>query len=451
MYKSLRGAAVTVSLLTLLSTTSAFAASDADVTAIRKDIQQIRASYAGRITELEAKLAKVESKQKLQTKEGDSPAMMSRGRRIFDNDFNPSIGVILNGNFSSFSESSSEIKGFGVGEEGERGKEGISLGESELNLSANVDDKFYGHITAAFVQEGGEDKVEVEEAYVQTTGDELLPRGLTAKAGRAFWTLGYLNEHHSHYDDFADRPLPYRVFLNKTFNDDGIELSYVLPTDIYTEIGGGAFRGDGFPGGTANGEGVGSYSAFARVGGDVGDNQSWRVGASWLGSQSKGRATNEGTVNFIGDTDLYIVDLRYTWAPTGNSRDQEVMLQGEYFLRNEDGTYADTGAGTGLVNFDDSSSGLYGQAVYKFQQPWRVGYRHTRLNAPDVPTSLVGSVLDSNGHAPYINSVMLDWTNSEFSRLRFQYSHDNVSANKADNQFMLQYVMSIGAHGAHKF
>ena len=42
--------------------------------------------------------------------------------------------------------------------------------------------------------------------------------GLNIKAGRAFWTLGYLNEHHAHADDFADRPLPYRAYLNKAFN-----------------------------------------------------------------------------------------------------------------------------------------------------------------------------------------------------------------------------------------
>ena len=65
---------------------------------------------------------------------------------------------------------------------------------------------------------------------------------MSVKAGRAFWTLGYLNEHHSHTDDFADRPLPYRVFFNQAFNDDGAEVSYVLATDFYSEIGGGLFR-----------------------------------------------------------------------------------------------------------------------------------------------------------------------------------------------------------------
>ena len=41
--------------------------------------------------------------------------------------------------------------------------------------------------------------------------------------------------------------LPTVYFLNKSFNDDGAEASYILPTDFYSEIGGGVFRGDAFP------------------------------------------------------------------------------------------------------------------------------------------------------------------------------------------------------------
>ena len=45
---------------------------------------------------------------------------------------------------------------------------------------------------------------------------------------------------------------------------------------------------------------------------------------------------------------------------------------------------------------------------------------------------------------------MADWSNSEFSRLRFQYNHDRATL-ADDNQFGLQYMFSIGAHGAHTF
>ena len=48
---------------------------------------------------------------------------------------------------------------------------------------------------------------------------------MNVKFGRAFWTLGSLNAQHSHSDNFADRPLPYRAFLDKAFNDDGLVTS----------------------------------------------------------------------------------------------------------------------------------------------------------------------------------------------------------------------------------
>jgi len=46
---------------------------------------------------------------------------------------------------------------------------------------------------------------------------------------------------------------------------------------------------------------------------------------------------------------------------------------------------------------------------------------------------------------------MADWTNSEFSRLRLQYNREELSGDQNDNQVILQYIMSLGAHAAHKF
>jgi hypothetical protein len=47
-------------------------------------------------------------------------------------------------------------------------------------------------------------------------------------------------------------------------------------------------------------------------------------------------------------------------------------------------------------------------------------------------------------------SIMADWSNSEFSRLRLQYTLDQAGI-EDDNQWGLQYIFSIGAHGAHSF
>jgi len=47
---------------------------------------------------------------------------------------------------------------------------------------------------------------------------------------------------------------------------------------------------------------------------------------------------------------------------------------------------------------------------------------------------------------------MVDWSLSEFSRLRAQYAWDEARAgHELDRQLFLQYIFAIGAHGAHKF
>jgi hypothetical protein len=46
---------------------------------------------------------------------------------------------------------------------------------------------------------------------------------------------------------------------------------------------------------------------------------------------------------------------------------------------------------------------------------------------------------------------MLDYSSSEFSRVRLQLARDQSRPNVIDNQLFLQYIMSLGTHGAHTF
>ena len=441
----IRPAAIIALAVGLVMSPHAMAQGVTGSAAIMKEIKALKDAYEKKTAELEAKIRALEAQKSQQTAKNKAPA----GRRIIkDNSFNPSIGLVLNGKASSFTrKTAGDMAGFAIGEEGERGNEGLSIDESELNFSTNIDDKFYGSLTAAIVREEGEDKIELEEAYVQTLPNAGLPDGARLKFGRAFWTFGYLNEQHAHADDFADRPLPYRAYLNKAFNDDGVELSYVLPTEQYFEIGGGAFRGDDFPSGNSV-TGLGGSSIFARTGGDLGNNQSWRFGAYAMYSDANARATEEGEITFNGNSYLYAADVRYTYAPTGNAKAQELILQAEIFQRDENGTY---NVGGGPVALDDTSVGYYAQAVYKFSPSIRAGVRFSQLDAVETPAGLIGTDLDSRGHDPRTFSVMADWTNSEFGRIRLQYNHEDLNDVATDKQVILQYVMSLGAHGAHPF
>lgn len=439
---------------------SASAASDAELQALQNELRAMKTAYESRISTLENKLTAIaktgrssptsSKSSKSATSLAPAPNTPATARRsVKDNSFNPAIGVVLNAQYNQFSADESEISGFSVGHEGERSREGFAIDHTEINLSANIDDKFFGSTTLAIAEHEGETELELEEAFVQTLPGLGLLDGLSLKAGRAFWILGYLNEHHSHVDDFADRPLPYRVFLDGAYNDDGAQVSYVLPTDLYTEIGGGVFRGDDYPFGEADGEGFGAWSAFARLGNDIGTTQSWRIGASVLSGEAGERITNDEELVYEGETDLYIADVRYTWAPTGNPRAQELTLQGEYFWRKEDGSYEESGAGA--VDLEESSEGWYAQAVYKFAPQWRIGARYSALSPADAPAGLSGGALDAQGHSPKAYSAMIDWTNSEFSRVRLQFNREELARAEHDNQFTVQYVMSLGAHGAHKY
>lgn len=448
-------AAAAVSLLLPLTS---FATDEETLRLLKQEIRQMRQNYESRISELETQLQRLESPEingKSATTNSTHFATTSdTRRRVRDNGFNPSIGLILNGQASSFSSDSSEIAGFAVGEEAERGAEGFAIDHTELNFSANVDDKFYGSVTTAIAEHEGATEVELEEAYVQTLSGAGLPEGLDLKFGRALWTFGYLNEHHAHADDFSDRPLPYRVFLDGAFNDDGVQITYLLPTDTYAEVGAGAFRGNDFPFGESNDSGLSAYSLYGRIGGDISHNQAWRAGVYHLAGAADGnRTTNEDTLNYTGDTNLTALDLRYTYAPTANPRQQELLFQTEYFRRKEDGTYQDANNVADTTTVNDSSSGWYAQAVYKWAAQWRVGARYSRLNPIDTPNNVNGNLaaLDAQGFKPETYSLMLDWTNSEFSRIRLQFNKEELSANQDDRQFIIQYIMSLGAHGAHKF
>jgi len=55
------------------------------------------------------------------------------------------------------------------------------------------------------------------------------------------------------------------------------------------------------------------------------------------------------------------------------------------------------------------------------------------------------------GYSPKRNTLMVDWSSSEFSRVRLQLARDYSRMGLADTQIFLQYIVSMGAHGAHKF
>ena len=236
-----------------------------DMAALRAELDALRADYEARIAALEERLVVAEQNaaqanyaaQQAAPRTLATPAAgqaVSTGQPTSgDAAFNPAIGVVFQGAL--------------VGVEGEAvEEEGFAVGETELIMSANVDDKFSAYLTAALAFEDGESALEIEEAWVETLA---MPAGFSARFGRLFSGIGYLNAKHRHTWDFADQALAYEAFLDGRYVDNGVQLRWLAPTDLFVELGGEIMQGEGDP------SGLGAHTLFANVGGDVGTDHSW--------------------------------------------------------------------------------------------------------------------------------------------------------------------------------
>ena len=389
--------------------------------------------------------------------DAEQAAIQASSRPASESAMNPAVSVILNGIYSNLSQDPSgfKINGFvpTLGDVGP-GVRGLSLGESELAIAANIDHHFRGTLIASI---SPEDSIGVEEGYIQTLS---LSYGFTIKAGRFFSAVGYQNQIHPHAWDFTDAPLANKVFLGNQVNEDGIQLKWVAPTSFYWDVGVEAGRGRQFPAGPAGGRnknGVSSGNVFTHLGGDFGTGTAWQTGVSYLSTSPQDRTFEDptGTTNssFTGQSRLWVLDGILKWAPNYNPTYTNFKLQGEYFRRKEDGDLTSgTTAQTG--GFASVQSGWYLQGVYQFVPMWRVGYRYDRLNSGSTSFSAPLSAADFPilaAYNPTRHTVMLDWSPSEFSRVRLQAASDKSRSDVTDKQVFLQYIVSLGAHGAHKF
>jgi hypothetical protein len=145
---------------------------------------------------------------------------------------------------------------------------------------------------------------------------------------------------------------------------------------------------------------------------------------------------------FTGDSDLVVADFVWKWAPLGNATRTSFKLQGEFFQRQEKGDF-------GGLAYDGDQSGWYLQGVWQFMPAWRIGYRHDHADT-DNDMVFDGTLLEDADDASTRDTLMVDWSHSEYSRMRFQYTYDRVLP-ASEHQFFVQYIMSMGAHAAHQF
>lgn len=437
---------------------AAHASNNDDVNTLRAELNALRSSYESRLQQLEQRLAAAEAKP-APIAAAAPAAVAAPAPAAPAATGGPDVSLILSGRYSAQKDLAERyISGFMPAGDHAHGasSRGFSLDESELVLTANVDPYWQarGYITFA------DGEAQVEEAWFQSL---QLGQGLTVKGGRFLSGIGYLNEMHPHAWDFADTSMMYKALFGSHYIQDGVQLKWLAPTDRFFEIGTEVGSGRNFPG--TSQPGAGSLALFAHVGDDVGASNSWRAGLSYLQARPHSRESMtedlnevEATTAFSGHSKTWLADFVWKWAPQGNMNNRYFKLQGEYFTRHEDGQLycadntADGGSCAGLTDsYSSRQSGWYVQGVYQFMPRWRVGLRQDQLDSGS--TSLAGNqaYLPAVDYRPRKTSIMLDYSPSEFSRIRLQWAQDKSMQAITDNQLILQYIMSLGAHGAHAY
>lgn len=388
---------------------------------------------------------------------------------------NPEISVIVdtyyqNSHFSGTSNGEmsdiyENMAGFGHVHGDDHGhdhgglEEGFNLRHLELYFSGEVDPYFKAYAIAAV----SEDDAEIEEAVIQTT---CLPAGFQLQAGKFFSHFGRINPQHSHQWDFVDQPLIYQLTLGSHgLNEKGAQLSWLAPTPFYLLAGVEAFQGD-------------NELLFNYIGGDqLPDKDGPRLWVGWLkfspnlpqnhGLQAglfgaRGVHQEEHDGNDDGLNDHWLdgygkflgVDCVYKYDSNSAYGLGDLTLQGEYFWREKDLSVYRHDLNPAFVGQDriDKQDGYYVQAIYGFLPRWRAGLRWEQVgltNKSEFPDGTSVSYDDS-----YRVAGMLDFTPTEFSRIRFQANQGDYLLDRGNQdvwQIFMQLMVSLGAHGAHKF
>lgn len=340
---------------------------------------------------------------------------------------NPNISLMLNTFAYTSDLPESVLKSKNISGHAREVKKGFNLESAELFMFSPVDPYFNLYTTIPFTESG----IELEEIYFVTTA---IPAGFQIKGGKFRSGFGRLNAQHTHAWDFVDPPLPYKAFLGTDgLIEKGVQLTYIPGLPLYTLLGVELLQGENkILFGPDAESGPHAFVSYIKVSSDIGDNSTLLFGPSAAGGRTK---TDSG---FKGDSNLYGLELTYKWKP---SKREGFIFQSEYLYRVQEGNLEDKTAST----FQDS---LYLQILYQFER-WKFGLRYDRLGISKDEYKEIERDFDKNS---WRTSGSLEFNPTEFSRIRFQYTHDrSVKDGRINNEFLLQFIMGIGAHAAHPF
>jgi len=384
--------------------------------------------------------------------------------------FVPDISLILDCSYLHRNVSDEQVSGLflpGFVESTEHSlpRDGFNLNYAEITFYSIVDPYFELFAVCHL----SEEHFHLEEAYWLT---KKLPAGFQLKAGKFLSSFGRINELHTHYWDFADRPLVHEaMFGDEGLNEIGARVTWVAPTEIYLLLGGEVLMGaneasfgrTGFLMAQENihvssVKGPGLFVGYLESSVDIGDasvlvrlsgaHGTTRSDQDFSSGAPNSRALSANTTLLGGAlTVKHTLDaIRY------------ISFQSEYLWRHTDGTSYSLDLTQQLHRsaLENRQSGFYAQAVAKFDLRMRGGVRFDLLQGNEIVEN--GRRRDLPESLPRF-SGMIEFNPTEFSRVRLQYNYDlsrysetNQQLNRTTvHELSLQVNLAIGAHGAHSF
>ncbi len=358
---------------------------------------------------------------------------------------NPNISLVLDtfgyaSNLRNDELANQGIPGFTT--QGLDQRNGFNLDSAELFIFSPIDpySNLYANIP---VTENG---VSIEEAYVVTTA---LPEGWQVKGGKFKSNFSRLDSQHPHAWDFFDIALPYRAFLGKEGlgGEKGVQLTYLPTLPIYTQTGVEVLQGENdLLFGKDAEEGPHAFSFFVKSSFDTSDNSTIYFGPSVLFGKTDNSNILPGK-EVRADSALYGLEAVWKWKPTSR---EALTIQSEYLFLTQSGTATDSTTGA-IDSLKRKQDGFYIQGIYR-KSRWGIGARYDILDVFSDTFRRAG-VEQNLGGKPRREAVSLEFNPSEFTRVRLQVSHDrsDMVTMRTNDEAILQFNFSIGAHPAHSF
>ncbi|KHE91100.1 MAG: TonB-dependent receptor [Candidatus Scalindua rubra] len=312
----------------------------------------------------------------------------------------------------------------------------ISLRETELGLQGVLDPFARADFFIAF-EDGGAPTV--EEGFITWL---YLPFGLQAKAGIFKTNFGKINRTHRPELPQTDYPGLIKNFLGgEGQSEPGISISGLIPNPwgIYSEFTGEIL--------TPSDEGAKGndqiYLAHLKNFFAITNNSSIELGFSF---QTRDISDTDDTTltkrNFRQTMEG--IDLTYTWRPAGQRLYRSFTWQTEFFASQREVGSFDSNGLTEEVK-DINSLGLYTFGEYQLNRRLFAG---VRFDYSQFPTN--------DKDSEWAISPYLTFWQSEFTRLRLEYSHKKRNSaispvEEGDNTLSLQATFTLGSHRPHPF